>query len=171
MAGDKYIKNSGGTLTEQAAIQSSAGAGDAGKLVALDAAGLLAQSMMPTGIGPDTKDIPTSENLAAGDYVNIWDDTGTAKVRKADGSSIGKEAHGFVLAAVTSPANAAVYFEGKNNQLSGLTPGATYFLSAVTPGAGTATAPSAAGNIVQRVGRSISATEVSFEAAQPIVLA
>ena len=120
MAGDKYIKNSGGTLTEQAAIQSSAGAGDAGKLVALDAAGLLAQSMMPTGIGPDTKDIPTSENLAAGDYVNIWDDTGTAKVRKADGSSIGKEAHGFVLAAVTSPANAAVYFEGKNNQLSGL---------------------------------------------------
>lgn len=66
MAGNKYIKQSSGSLVEEAAIQSSAGAGDAGKIPALDAAGRLDNSMMPAGIGADTAAITASENLAAG---------------------------------------------------------------------------------------------------------
>lgn len=170
MAGNKYIKNNAGTLTEEASIQASAGAGDAGKIPALDAAGKLDNSMMPTGIGADTASIATSENLAAGDLVNIYDDAGTATARKADASTAGKEAHGFVLSAVTSPAAATVYFDGTNTQVTGQTPGPVY-LSATTPGLGTANAPSATGNIVQRVGVATSAVAVNFEAGAVLVLA
>ena len=158
---DRYIKDVAGTLSEQEALTASAGAGDAGKIPALDAAGRLDQSMMPVGIGADTASIVTSENLAAGDYVNVWNNTGAFNVRKADASTAGKEAHGFVLAAVTAPAAATVYFEGPNTQVSGQTPGKV-FLS-TTPGLGTATAPSASGNVVQQIGVATSATVVNFE--------
>ena len=168
MAGDKYIYNNAGTLTEKAATQSSAGAGDAGKVVALNASGEVDITMMPTGIGADTASVEASENLAAGDFVNIYNDSG-AKCRKADATTAGKQAHGFVLAGVTSGANATIYFEGTNTQVTGATAG-TVFLSA-TAGTFTSTAPSAAGNVVQRVGVATSATSINVEVGQPIVLA
>lgn len=169
MAGDKYIYNNSGTLTEKAAVQSSAGAGDAGKIPALDAAGRFDSSMMPVGIGADTAAIEASEALAAGDLVNIYNDTG-AKCRKADASTAGKEAHGFVLAAVESAATATVYFEGSDTQVTGLTPG-VQFLSASVPGGSSSTAPSSTGNVVQRVGYATAATALNFESGIPIVLA
>lgn len=169
MAGNKYIANNAGTLTEVASIQSSSGAGDAGKIPALDAAGRLDTSMMPVGIGADTAVIQASENLAAGDYVNVWNSSGNFRVRKADASTAGKEAHGFVLSAVSSGNNATVYFEGTNTQVTGQTPGVV-FLS-TTPGLGTATAPSSAGNVVQKLGVAVAAASMNFETQQPIVLA
>jgi len=169
MAGNKYIANVAGIKTEVAALQTSAGAGDAAKIVALDAAGKIDSSMMPTGIGADTASIATSENLAAGDLVNVYDVTGTATCRKADATTAGKEAHGFVLAAVTAPAAATVYFEGTNTAVTGLTPGKQYL--ATTAGLSSSTAPSSAGNIVQRVGVAVSATALSFEADEPLTLA
>ncbi|HEY0658322.1 MAG TPA: hypothetical protein VGD05_07605 [Pyrinomonadaceae bacterium] len=165
---DKYIYNNAGTLTEKEAKTTSAGAGDAGKVVALDAAGKLDTSFMPTGIAADTASITASEALSAGDYVNIWNSTG-AKARKADATTAGKEAHGFVLAAVSNGASATVYFEGTNSSVTGQTPGVV-FLS-TTPGAGTTTAPSASGNVVQRIGFASSATAVNFQSQEPIVLA
>lgn len=168
MAGDKYIYNNAGTLTEKAALQASAGAGDAGKIPALDAAGKLDTTMMPTGIAADTATITASEALAAGDLVNVWNSSG-AKVRKADASTVGKEAHGFVLAAVSNGAAATVYFEGTNTQVTGLTPG-VQFLS-TTPGIATTTAPSSAGNVVQRVGVATAAASLNFEPEVPVVLA
>lgn len=168
MAGDKYIYLNGGTLTEKAAIQTSAGAGDAGKIPALDAAGHLDTSMMPTGIGADTASITASEALAAGDLVNIWNSTG-AKVRKADATTAGKEAHGFVLAAVSSSATATVYFEGSDTGVTGLTPGVQYL--STTAGVATATPPSASGNVVQRVGVATAAASLNFDMGTPIVLA
>ena len=168
MAGDKYLYNNSGTVTEKAAVQSSAGAGDAGKIPALDAAGKLDNSLMPTGIGADTASITASENLAAGDLVNIHNSTG-AKVRKADATTAGREAHGFVLSAVTSGAAATVYFEGSNTGVTGLTPG-PQFLS-TTAGIATATAPSGTGNVVQRVGFATAAAALNFQAGIPIVLA
>lgn len=148
----------------------SAGAGDAGKIPALDSTGKLDTSVMPVGIGADTKSIVASENLAAGDLVNVWDDTGTIKVRKADATSPSKRAHGFVLSSVSSAANATVYFEGTITGLSSLTLGGTYFLG-TTAGAVTTTAPTTVGHIVQQVGVAISATELSFEPQQPVELA
>jgi hypothetical protein len=168
MAGDKYIYQNAGTLTEKAAIQTSAGAGDAGKIPALDAAGRLDNSMMPVGLGADTASVTTSEALAAGDLVNIWNSTG-AKARKADATVAGKEAHGFVLSAVSSGASATVYFEGTNTGVTGLTPGVNYL--STTAGTATATAPSGSGNVVQRVGFATAAAALNFDSGTPIVLA
>lgn len=166
---DKYIRNVAGTLTEKEATVVSAGSGDAGEVVALDGNGKLDNSVMPTGIGADTASIQASETLAAGDLVNVHDVAGAFRIRKADASAAGKQAHGFVLAAVTSGQNGTTYFEGTNNQVSGLLPG-TQFLS-TTPGLSDETAPAGSGNVVQRVGVAVSATVLNFESDVPIVLA
>lgn len=167
MPAKKYIALVSGELAEVAATVASAGAGDDGKLVALDAAGRLDASTMPIGIGADTKTITTSEALVAGDLVNIHDATG-ARARKADASN-GREAHGFVLSAFGSGASALVYFEASITGLTGLTPGAKLYLG--TSGAMTPTPPTTATHISQRVGTAISATEASFEPQRPITLA
>lgn len=168
MAGNKYLKISSGAIAEQAALQSSAGAGDAGAIVALDAAGRIDTSMMPVGIGADTASIQASENIAAGDLVNIHN-SGGARVRKADATTAGKEAHGFTLSSITSGASGTVYFEGSNTGVTGLTPGPQYL--STTAGIATATPPSSAGNIVQRVGFATSATSLNFDAGTPVTLA
>jgi hypothetical protein len=171
MAGSKYIQNNAGVLTEAVSIQTSGGAGDAGKIPALDSSGRLDTSMMPVGSGVEADVIPASENLAAGNLVNIWNNSGAANARKADATTAGKEAMGFVLAAVTAPANATVYRTSQSNtQMSGLTPGAKYFL-ATTAGGVSATAPSGSGNVVQPVGVAINATTLSFNPGDVIVLA
>lgn len=170
MPGNKYIANAAGTLTEVAAVQTTAGAGDAGKIVALDGQGKLDTSLLPTGVGADTRVITASEALAAGDLVNIWSDAGAFRVRKADASTAGKEAMGFVLAAVANAAAATVHFEGDDNQVTGLTPGRR-FLSASTPGGTQAAAPTTAGQVVQSVGFATSATSLNFDAGPAIVLA
>ena len=164
----KFLKMNAGVVTEESAITTSAGAGEVGKIPHLDASGRLDNSFMPTGIGADTQSIQASENLAAGDLVNIWNSSG-ARIRKADATTAGKEAHGFVLASVTSGNNGTVYFEGNNAQVTGLTPGVQYL--STTPGLATATAPSAAGNVVQRVGFATAATNLNFQSQVPVVLA
>lgn len=197
MATSKFIKNSGGVLAEESALVTSAGAGDSGKIpalnasgvldstivnskttsagagdsgkvVALDGSGRIDSTMMPVGIGADTATITTSEALAAGDFVNIWDNSG-AKCRKADATVVGKEAHGFVLSAAGSGAPASVLFEGSNTGVTGQTPGVV-FLS-TTAGVATTTAPSGSGNVVQRIGFATSATSINFQSGVPIVLA
>jgi len=198
MAAHKFIKNNAGTLTEESAVTtsagasddgkivalnasgvldativnsktSSAGAGDSGKLPALDGSGKLDNSFMPSGIGADTASITASEALSAGDLVNVWDSAGTFKVRKADATTAGKEAHGFVLNAVSSGASATVYFESSNTGKTGLSPG-KQFLS-TTAGGCTTTAPSGSGNVVQIVGIATSSTSMNFQCTIPYVLA
>jgi hypothetical protein len=170
----------------------SAGAGDAGKLPALNASGILDDTiinatvtssankipkldgsgkldvtLMPVGIGADTTVITTSEALAAGDFVNVWNSTG-AKARKADATTAGKHAMGFVLTAFGSGAAATVYFEGTNTQVTGQTPGDVYL--ATTAGTATTTAPSGTGNVVQAIGVATSATSINFQYNRPITL-
>jgi hypothetical protein len=157
---DKPLQVVGSAIKAVEAKISSAGAGDAGRIVALDAAGRIDNSMMPVGIGADTQVVEASENLAAGDLVNIHNSTG-AKARKADATTAGKEAHGFVLAAVTSGQPATVYFEGSNTQVTGLTPGPQYL--STTPGLSTHTPPSGSGNILQKVGVATDAAVLNFE--------
>lgn len=171
MAGNKYVALIAGRLQEVFGIQSSAGAGDAGKIPALDAAGKIDQSMMPTGVGPDTTSLVASESISAGALVNVFDSGGgTMKVRNADATTSGKEADGFILSAVTTGQTALVYHEGTITGLSSLTGGSRYYLSA-TPGAVTATAPSTSGNVVQYVGRATSTTTISYEATDGVILA
>ena len=159
-----------GKVTQVEATVTSAGAGDAGELVALDSSGKLDVSVLPIGVGPDVTVIEASENIGAGKYVNIWNDSGTAKARLADNSN-SREAHGFVKDAVTSGNNATVYFEGGNDDLSGLTTGARQFLG--TAGGATATPPTFGGGaqISQLVGVAINATTINTDIEDPIVLA
>jgi hypothetical protein len=166
---DKYIRNNSGTLTEKEATVVSAGAGDAGEIVALDNTGRLDQSVMPVGIGPDVSQITASEALAAGDFVNVYNNSGTANVRKADATTAGKQAHGYVLVSVDNGDPATVYFEGSNTQVSGATPGPVFL--ATSAGGFASTAPSASGNVVQRLGVAVSATEINFERTLHYVLA
>ena len=168
MAAKKFLRLVNGVLTEIFGVQASAGAGNAGDLVSLDDSGRIDNSMMPVGIGADTSTISASETLAAGDWVNVWNNSG-AKVRKADATTAGKEAHGFVLAAVTSGNPATVYFEGTNTQVSGQTPGPVFLQT--TAGVGGPTVPSASGNVVQQIGVAVSATAVNFERSVPVKLA
>lgn len=149
-------------------VQSSAGAGDAAKVVALDSSGKLSSTMMPAGMGADSLDIVTTEVIAAGAFCNIWNSTGT-KVRNADASN-GREAHCFTITGGGSGATITCYFETTNTAVTSKTPGATQFLAA-TPGAATETAPSTAGQIVQRLGVATSATTINFEPQPPITLA
>jgi hypothetical protein len=199
LSSKKFLKNVTGTITEEAALLTSAGAADANKLPALgatgvlditilngivvstgptnagqtpilDSTGRLDVSVMPVGIVPETSSIIASEALAAGDLVNVWNNSGVANARKADGSTSGKECHGFVLSAFSASATALVYFEGSNTQVSGLTPG-LQFLSGTAAGKSSTTAASASGSTVQRVGLATTATNLVFQAEQPIVLA
>lgn len=166
---EKFLQHdAAGGFTEVEAT-AVGGAGQANKIPALDVSGRLASTMMPTGIGAETAVVPAFGNLAAGDLVNLYNDAGTVRARKADASAAGTFANGFVLSSVTAGANATVYFSGLNNQVSGLTPG-KHFLT-TTPGTSNHVAPSASTNIVQRVGFAIDATTLFFEPQDPIVLA
>jgi hypothetical protein len=147
----------------------SAGAGSSGKLPVLDSSGKLDITTMPTGVTIEAQTFTTTEAIAAGDCVNIWNSSGQ-KVRKADASN-GRPAHGYAPAGAGSGASCTVYFDGINSGLSGKTPGATQFLSATTPGATTETAPSTTGQIVQVVGTAMSSTSFLFEQQLPITLA
>lgn len=104
----------------------------------------------------------TSEALAASDLVNIWSDSGTPKVRLAD-ASVNRQADGFVLEAVDLGDPAIVYSEGTNDQLSGMTIGAEQWLSSIVPGGLQSAPPIESGELVQRVGKSFSATVLNFQ--------
>lgn len=168
MATNRFITLVSGVQRFVTAISTSAGAGDANKIVATGSNGRLDSSLMPVGIGAATAMVPASENLAAGDFVNIWNDAGTRRCRKADASN-NRPAHGFVTAAVVSGNDAAVFQQGENAELSGLTPGTLMFLS-TTAGLATETAPSTAGQIIQSLGYALSATSILFEFDPPILI-
>lgn len=144
------------------------GTGQENKIAALDSSGRFDSSMMPTGIGAEISIVPASGALAAGDLVNVFNDGGVMRARKADASTAVAPANGFVLAAVADTANATVYWGGLNGQCTGLTPG-PHFLS-TTAGISNHVPPSATGNIVQKVGIAISATTLFFNPQDPILL-
>lgn len=166
---DKFLQHdaSGGLReVEGAAV---GGGGSANKIAALDATGRFDPTMMPTGIGAETASIECTENVAAGDLVNIYENNGAIRVRRADSSSAATYANGFVQGAFTSGQNATVFFSGIISGLSGLTPGKAFLGN--TAGSSTHLAPTAAGNIVQKVGVALTADTLYFAPQEPILLA
>ncbi len=167
---DKYLGlHSSGFPQQVEGLQTSAGAGDAGKIPALNSSGKIDITMMPSGVGTPTQSMTAGETLAAGDFVYI-NTSDSNRIYKADADAIGKKAIGYVLAAASVAASVTVYFEGINDQLSGLTVGSDYFLSA-TAGGVTTTVPSSAGQIAQYLGTAISATAIPFKFSPPIIRA
>jgi hypothetical protein len=168
---NKYLALVSGRLKEIIATVVSAGATDDGKIVALDSTGRLDTSVLPVGLGAETKSIVASEALSASDLVNIWNSSGTPKVRKADASVAGKEANGFVLSSVLNAGTATVYLEGTVTGLTGLIPGDRLYLSDTLAGSVTVSIPTGTNKVVQYVGTAISATEYSFEPDGGVILA
>jgi len=166
---DKYVALADGRLITRAGTAASAGSADAGKIVALESDGRLSPSVLPAGIGADTVSRVASETLAAGDLVNIWNDAGTPKMRKADAAAPGKECSAFVKDAVSAGQTGLAYSEGSITGLTGLTPGARCYLG-TTPGQITMTPPVATGNVVQFVGTAHGADILSFEPGDGVVL-
>jgi len=171
MAGKKYMSRSGGKNVLVAATQASAGAANAGDIVALGSDGKIDSSMV-TGSGPSTRPIVASEAIGAGKFVNIYSNAGVLNIRLADNSN-SRPAHGFVLAAVANAGTGAVYdMDAVNSGLSGLTIGADYFLGTaggvITPALDSTTAT--AGSIDQRIGIALSTTEIDTEDYEFVVL-
>lgn len=164
MSSNRFLTFVNGVQTWVTAIATSAGAADGSKIIMTKEDGTIDTSLMPAGIGADTQSIVTTEAIAAGRFVNIT----AAGVRLADNSN-NRPAHGFVLAAAASGANAIVYRVGRNSGLTGLTAGVRYFLGAA--GAPIATAPSAVGSVIQSLGVAGDANSLPFDFDEPTLIA
>lgn len=151
MAANKYIALVSNKLKEVFASVT----GTANAIPAGDATGRLDISWMPLGVGQEVVVAVTSDNLVAGEFVNLYLNGGVITIRKADATTNAKPAHGFVTAITTAPASATMYILGVNNAyMAGLTIGTKYVLSKTTPGGVTdiASFSGVAGNIVQELG-------------------
>ncbi|ANJ20772.1 hypothetical protein HYO99_gp38 [Roseobacter phage RD-1410W1-01] len=166
---EKFLQHDAAGGFREVEATNTGGAGKANLIPALDLSGRLDSTMMPTGIGAETAVLEAFGALAAGDFVNVFNDNGVAKVRKADASDTVAPANGFVLAAFAAGESATVYFGGLNSAVSGVTAGPA-FLS-TTPGLSNHVAPGAAGNVVQRIGFAVNASTINVQFQDPIELA
>jgi hypothetical protein len=105
---------------------------------------------------------------AIGDVVYI-DAADDAKKAKADAAGTSK-AIALATAAISAAASGSYQTNGILAGLTGLTAGATYYLSAATAGAMTATAPSTVGQYVVKLGTAISTTELMIDIEPRILL-
>ncbi len=163
----KFLNLENGKKKLESAISSSSGVSDAGKIIQLDPNGKIDSSLLPAGIGEDAIEIATFEDVSAGDFVNIFDNGGNAGIRKADKTN-GRDANGFVLESATAPAPVKVFFEGTNSQLSGLVIGSRYYLD--TAGAVTNVPTTTTGELHQYLGKAFSASELTTEKDDCIVI-
>jgi hypothetical protein len=106
--------------------------------------------------------LTADEAITGPAFVNIHSSSG-AKINNANATDDTKPAEAFAPANIANGAAGVVYFPGRKiSGLSGLTPGATYYLDTAA-GAITDTPPSGAGNLVQEVGQALSASELVFQ--------
>ena len=79
------------------------------------------------------------------------------------GGSVNILSDGVLVATTTQ-------WDAVTGQTGGLTEGADYWLSEITAGSLTTTAPTTSGNLVQLVGHALSDTEMEIEVGQPVRL-
>lgn len=157
MANGEFLSLESGKKVLKTAINVSTGVPDANKIIQTGPDGLIDPSFLPAS---GVKTITAFEALAAGDYINIFDNGGAANVRLADAANQ-RQAHGYVLAAYSALDLATIYFDGGNSQESGRTIGERQYLGAA--GASTETPVVASGSIHQYLGVASAVTEVCFE--------
>lgn len=105
---------------------------------------------------------PADGDLVAGDFCYVT--AATLIAAAVAGVSSATQCTGFVLADSLDGAPATIVFGGLNDALSGLTPGARYYLSATVPGAaGGVPVASGTGLFHQYLGRAVTATTLAFE--------
>lgn len=165
----KFLAWISGRMTEVQPITTSAGAGDASKMIQTDGSGLIDPSLMPSGIVADQKTANANGSITAKDLVYI-ETAGT--IARASAAAAGNQAMGWATSSVTTGQPVTMQLEGRITGLSGLTAGARYFLSDVTPGGlMIAPGPTGSGKLAQYVGTALSTTELDFEKSDAVVLA
>lgn len=125
----------------------------------------------------DTLDIPadaltlTNGDAAAavvGEVFYIFGNDSLKKAKADAGATAA--AMFFAIAAITAGATGAFQSSGVIAGLTGLTAGATYYLSPTTAGLMTVTPPSTVGQYVVRLGKALSATEFAIRIEREILL-
>jgi hypothetical protein len=114
----------------------------------------------------------TNSDAAAAAVGEIFYVFGADAVKKAKADAVATCTNNLWMAtAVIGAGSTGVFQEdGVVTGLSGLTPGAIYYLSAATAGAMTVTPPSTTGQYVVRLGTALSATEFMFSPERAILL-
>jgi hypothetical protein len=102
--------------------------------------------------------LTATENLTAGNIVNVWNNNGVYAVRQAS-ASLRQGASGFVLDTVSSGALVSVYHVGDNALMSNLSPGTQWLGNA---GQVVSRPPTTIGYLVQRVGVGVTSTSLQF---------
>lgn len=165
----KFISWISGRLTEVQPITTSAGAGDASKMIQTDSSGLIDASLMPSGIVPDQFAGTSNGAITAKDLCYV-EAAGTI-ARATAASPTPQQCIGWATSSVATGQPVTIQLEGKITGLAGLTVGARYFLSDVSPGGLlVAPGPTGAGKYAQWVGTAVSATVLNFEPDDAILL-
>lgn len=123
----------------------------------------------PTRVGFDAA---CFEDVADGDALYMRTSDGkVGKASAADGTIENALVVGFADAATTTGDQVKVLVAGLKTMPFAVDPGDIYFLSAVTAGAITTTAPSGSGEAVTRVGEGATTTDFSIQLEPPVLLA
>lgn len=163
MAANKYISIVGDHEQEVLPAVISAGVGDANKIVALDSTGHLDPSVLPSGITPDQLAGTSNGTITAKDLCYV--ETAGTITRASAAAGTPHVGLGWALTSVATGQPIVIQLQGIITGLSGLTPGARYFLSNTTPGGIIigSSAPSATGELWQYIGTALTATTLQFE--------
>ena len=128
--------------------------------------------MYEPGADP-SEPVTASEAIGAGKFYNRFADAGVLKARLADNSNA-RPAHGFVREAIAADATGTGYpLDSVNTALTGLTLGARYYLGTaggVLAAPLDATDAANAGKIDQKLGMAKSATELTTDDYDYVVL-
>ena len=133
---------------------SSAGVGDAGKLVALNAAGQIDSSMLPSS---EALTFTATEAIAQGAFVNVYNNSGSAAVRNANATDATKPANGWAPNSIATSSAGTINFDGINSYVnnSGFVAadlGTEAFLSTTAGGAVQYNNTFSTGNLVESLG-------------------
>jgi hypothetical protein len=116
--------------------------------------------------------IVAGEAISACEFINVYDDSGTAKIRKAIASDPAKFASGFSPLAISNGDPGIVLFFGRNAAVGGSvsTPASQVWLSDSVGGGFQTTAPTTAGHIVQSLGPAIPGVGIIFHPSPTVEL-
>jgi hypothetical protein len=114
--------------------------------------------------------LPASEAIAAGDLVNVYVNTGVMTVQKADASDPAKFCNGFSLTGIGNGLTGPIQFSGFNNKVTVSTGAPEVWLSDITPGAFTDTAPTTAGHLLQTVGTAVLGLGLAYAQGNYVIL-
>jgi hypothetical protein len=111
-----------------------------------------------------------SEAIAAGDLTNAYVNTGVMTVRKADASDPAKFCNSFSLTGIGNAKTGPIQFSGFNNKVTVSTGAPEVWLSDITPGAFTDTAPTTAGHLLQTVGTAVLGLGLAYAQGNYVIL-